>query len=731
MKSTATLLFLCPLLWAGDAPIAGVIVDPSARPVEGAQIACDSVSATTDAQGRFRILGIGACQASITKPGFQPIHQRLESGPELRIRLALALLSESVVVSATRTAAAIEDSGVSATVITKSNFADRQYPRLFDTLRETPGLTVIQTGRNGGTTSVFARGSDSNSTLVLLDGVSLNEPGGQIDLAHILTTGLERVEIVRGPASALYGAEGSSAVVQMFSQRGDPEARWPHGSVSYERGSFQSDRWTANLNGGALGRVDYSLTADQTHTAGEFSNDAYRNTMGTAAIGFRFSDATRINAVFRGYDSFAGVPGQVAYGLLTRTSNEEAHDGVVGVRLEDASGRRYFQTLSFGYHRLRDRFNDDSIDGPYDVAALLKTNAAGNTYLVKLLDPANLPAQIGQGLSISRPDSSYTTFYPYPGLSITDRTSAGYQGTLNHNQGSLVFGYSFEQQAGQISGRNVERENNGVYFLEQQRIGRLYLTGGARVENSSIFGTKFTPKGSASYQLRQGTFLRFSAGRGIKEPALIENFARETYYIGNPKLRPEKTTSLEAGVVQEFFHSRVKAEVSVFRNQFDDLITFLFGNPSTWQNIEKSWARGLELSGSAKVTGILQVSGAYTRLYTRIVNSVDPESPFIGIGRELLRRPRDSGSLTVSFTPRHFTVLAGARFIGERQDNDFLFGINRNPGFQSVFFSGSWQATRHLAPFLRIDNLAGERYEEALGYSNLSRSATGGLRLTW
>ena len=161
------------------------------------------------------------------KPASRPKPFILTDSQDQRITLALAPTSDRVVVTATGAPLALEDAGVSATVFTSADFAARANPFLDDYLRDVPGINVVQTGRNGGADDVFARGGDSSSTLVLLDGVPLTEPGGQIDLAHLTTAGIDRMEVIRGPESALFGAEASSAVIQIFTRHGDAESTTP------------------------------------------------------------------------------------------------------------------------------------------------------------------------------------------------------------------------------------------------------------------------------------------------------------------------------------------------------------------------------------------------------------------------------------------------------------------------------------------------------------------------
>ena len=663
--------------------VPGAGSDPNGRPAEGAPVACGSETKTSDTR-------------------------------EVSDFPRTCKTSDRVVVTATRAPLAVEESGVATDVFTAKDFEPARGTFVQNMLRGVPGLSVVQTGRNGGLTSVFTRGGESDSALVLLDGVPVTEPGGGLDFAHLTSPGLERMEVIRGPESVLFGAEASSAVIQMFTERGDPEARRPHGSLAYERGSFSTDHWTAGLNGGLFDRLDYAFTSDQFRTTGEFPNDAFRITSGTANVGFRFSDATQLRAVYRTFDSYTGAPGQVAYGLTNFDATQKDRDAVVSVRLDDRRSSRFSQRVLFGYHRYRDTFSDN-VDEFYDVSALVKVSGP-KTYFAGLASP---------GAAGSVP--GYGDVFPSSGFTFTDRMSAGYQGTLSQAKGALVFGYDYERHAGLISAADVARDNNGVYAHEQYALtSRIFVTGGVRLEHSSTFGNKFTPRGAVTFRLPAEMFFRLSLARGIKEPALIENFARESFYAGNPALRPEKTDTFEAGLSREWFGKRARTEISYFRNRFTDRIEFDFSkNPATWENINRSWARGVELSGSAKVWRFVSARANYTKLYTRNVTNNSPNA-------EMVRRPRNSGSVALELAPRRWSLMAGARFVGERQEDDFVFfAINRNQGYENVFVNGSYRLSRNVELHVRVDNALNERYQEVLGYSALSRNAIGGIKLTW
>lgn len=737
-KFTFVSIFTASLLCAGGSSnITGVVLDPSTRPIGSAEIICADRHATTDAEGHFAIEGVAQCDASISKSGFETAQHQLVADKPARIILSVASVNETVLVSATRTPTTLEESGVPATVFSQRDLLERQFPPIADVLRDTPSVNIATNGRRAGVTSIFLQGGASTDTLVLLDGVPLNDPGGQINLAPITTAGIDRVEVVRGPESALFGADAASGVVQLFTSRGDPESTRPHGSVSYERGSFQTDRWTANLNGGLLDRLDYSLTADQFHTAGMFVNDFYRDTTGSANIGYRFTPSTTLRTVFREYDALGGDPNEVGFGVFDTVANDSTRDSSIMVRLDDTRGEHFVQSAAFTYHRQRYFYFDAPDLTVVPLAALVREIASPTPriYLSQLVSPDYPSSQVPAGLSLVN-SAAYIGGGDF--LTVLDRTGFNYQGTWTQRTGALVFGYDFEREGGLIDNGDVSRNNNGEFIHEQYRFGnRLYLTAGARVEHSSTFGYEFVPRGSATYQLFgdhgpfSSTLLRVSAGRGITEPTLLQTFANESYYVGNPALKPQRTTSIQAGIVQEWFGRRLHTEATFFHNAFNDLITYDYSVfPSTSRNIESSWARGLEFAASAHLFRFVDIGAAYTHMRTRITATNDT-NPFTGAGQELPRRPDNEGSAWISVHPRRWMLLVGGRFTGEQQDADYIFGITRNPGFGTMYLSGSYALNRHITPYVRIDNLLNEQYQEILGYTSLSRNAIGGVRLSW
>ncbi len=728
-------LSISSIVLAAAPPIEGTIVDPLNRAVPRATVRCAGRTVESGPDGRFRIDGAPRCQALIEGAGFEPVRVDLVAGVPRSIGLTLAVIKESVVVSALRTEMTAEEAGVSANLIGSAELGRRGQPFLRDVLREVPSVDVASFGRYGASTQVFIRGAQRTGTLVLLDGVPLNDPGGDLNAGHYLSGDLDRIEVVRGPQSALFGATAAGGVVQMFTRHGDAEARVPHGALSYERGSFQTDRWLANLNGGSGERLDYSVTAEQFHTTGFYINDFYRNTTGTANVGYRITSQTQLRAVLRGYDSIVGAPNRVGYGIYDLDANRAGRDYTGGLRLEDTRGGSYYQTAFLHYHRLKDTFNDPRADGPYPVAAIVRDVLAPvrRVYLVRQVDPSAIPAlTIAPGERLARP--SPVRISAFPSVTSTARGSGGYQGTWRYGAGTMVFGYEYERQSGTISSLDVERNNHGTFVHVQRSFGdRLSVTAGARVERNSAFGTFFTPRVSGTFRLLGSTFLRISAARGFTEPSLLQSFARESTYTGNPDLRPEKTASYEAGLVQHWWNNRLRVEATAFRSSFRDLIVFTSLGPTsgTFENVDAAWARGLEFSAQARIWKYVAVNGAYTRLWTRIVSSSTPSSLSTGIGQELQRRPGNSGSIGFSVAPRRWFFQCSALFTGERQEPADAFGVTRNPGYTNVSAGAAYTVHRQVSPFLRVENLLNERYSETLGYRNLPRGIRGGLRIAW
>ncbi len=267
----------------------------------------------------------------------------------------------------------------------------------------------------------------------------------------------------------------------------------------------------------------------------------------------------------------------------------------------------------------------------------------------------------------------------------------------------------------------ASRTNNGFFANVQQNFGRrIFLSGGARVEHSSAFGTIGSGRGGASFLLlgEHGPLsstllsLKRRTRRHRTQPARKLRAGRRPTSSEIPRCGLKPPPPMKPLWCRNGGAGASRRKWPAFRNSFRDLIAYV---GDTWENIEASWARGVETSAQARVTNNILITGAYMRLYTDITASTTPESSDTGIGEPLVRRPRNSGSLSIAVTPKRWSLVIGGSFVGERQDADFTFGVTRNPGYENIYASASYDVAKHFTPFLKVNNLLNERYEEVLG----------------
>jgi outer membrane cobalamin receptor len=742
----AVLTFLFFLLACPPEILQGVILDPAGAAIAGARVDVTtsgfSRTTITDSRGVFILDDVPAGNYSlrVAAGGFSPYTSSIEvPSDSLKLSLSLAPHSEDVIVTTTQVETPLSMLGVSATVLDHDTIIHQQGAPVYEMLREVPGIAVANTSRRGGTTSVYTRGGGTEANLVLIDGVQINDPGGNFNFAHLMPANIDRVEIVRGPQSASYGSNAAASVIQVISHRGMPEDGLASGTVSLEGGTFSTYRYRTALSGVAKA-FDYSLGAERLQTEGVYTNDAYRNLTVSANAGYHLSSASQLRLTLRKIDSRVGVPNKVAYELLDPDAFRTGTNIIGGARYERATNR-FAERIQLGFTRFRDYFQDNSPEGPFNIGAIVAgtpgARGSAGVRLVRFLSTGDLSLGsfvIPPGDRLVR--RSVVISASAPSRTITERRTAEYQGNWNYSShGSLGFGYDFEQERGITDITPPLRNNHGLFANHQHNIGgRLFLTESIGLEDNSVFGDKATPRFAASWLLTSSTRLKASAATGISEPSFLQNFANDPTFVGNRSLRPERSRSFEAGIEQHFFGSVLAVDETVFDNRFKDLIVFAPLAPpavSTWINLEGSRARGLESIARLRF-GWLRVSGQYTFLDTRVTAAASPLSATTGIGQELPRRPRHSGSFDVTGTFRRGFVNLNSTFVGERQDSDGVgFGIVRNPRYQKVGLGGSYTLRPSIDLVARIDNIFDQRYEEVLGYTALPRNALLGLNVRW
>jgi vitamin B12 transporter len=627
----------------------------------------------------------------------------------LDLALAPAPVREHVVVAATRDEAALSTVGVSATVLDEGRIAEREAPSLLTLLEEVPGVTVARNGGLGLQGSVFVRGGESNFARVLVDGVPVNEPGGEYNLGPLLPLELERVEVVRGATSSLYGTDALAGVVHLVTARYPGAARWraeaQGGSLGWRRG----EAGTA----GQAGRFDWNLGGVHLRTDNEEPNSALRQDGGAASLGFAVGAPTSVRLSLRGEDTRVGTPGQTAFGRPDLDASFERQIGVAGLQVRHVRGRTSHE-LRAGF-ALQDWLSRNPLDsGPY-------LPRAGD--------------RVGT-------DTFFDFVNPLGFQQNTRRLSTGYQLETQIGGRHLVtVGGELERETGAVGSRaepllHPSRTNVGGYVQDRVVVGgRLFLTLGGRLEHNASFGTRAVPRLAAAWTVGDGgtTTLKASAGTGIKEPTFFESYGVSFYAKGNPDLRPERSVTFDAGIEQRLAGNRLRVEATAFHHDYRDQINFQIVDFATFQgsfvNLGRTRAQGLELAAEAAPHGGVRIFAQYTYLDGVVKVSGDAFNEVYAAGRALLRRPKHQGSLTAAFGGARVSGGGTLVLVGRRADSDFQnIGLTENEGYARLDLRARARIVPRLEVVVIAENVLDRRYHEILGYPALGRSVRAGLR---
>jgi vitamin B12 transporter len=583
-----------------------------------------------------------------------------------------------VVVTATKTEVPLNEVAGSVTVITEDEIQAKKAKTVLEVLRDVPGLDVVQTGGPGGATSVFIRGGNSSHTLVLVDGMRVNSPmTGGFDFADLTVDNIERIEIVRGPQSALYGSEAIGGVINIITKHGKGA---PSVSLSAEAGSYRTFRESVGVTG-AMPSLDYSLAVARFDTAGFSSAD--RRNGNTEADG---NGNTTLSSRL-GWN--AGAIGKLELTARYMTARTDL-DGccppaddpnyVQDHRVLLLSGR-YSRTLtSWWSQELRLGFNRDELTGH---------------------DPD--PADLFNNYNIAAQNRQLDWLHHFS-IGTTDLLTIGYEHEGQAGRGKDAFDKTIS--------------NSAVYVQNQHQVTDLFSqVVGVRADYNSRFGDVITYKAEAAYRVPlTGTKLRAAYGTGFHGPTLNDLFFPG---YGNPDLKPETSETIEVGGEQILFSNAVSFRGTYFHTSFDNLIVF---DSTTFlpENIGKAMAKGAELELDLSPVKAVTLKTNYT--YTTTLNEENSQ--------ELPRRPRQKANVGLSVLPvPSVKLLLDFRYVGKRFDDT----ANTQPigAYTIVNASGSFDLTSKVQLFARAENLFNRKYEEILGYGTAGRSAYGGVKATF
>jgi vitamin B12 transporter len=648
----------------------------------------------------------------------------------LDIHLDLERLSSSVVVTAQPQPLPMQQTTAPVDVVTRDEIDARRAVTLPDALLTSPGVAIGRTGPEGGSASVFLNGGNSNFSKVLVDGTPVNEPGNAVDFSNFTLDNVDKIEVVRGAESAIYGSDAVSGVIQVFTHRGT--TRVPEAAIFAEGGSFDTGRGGVQVSG-LIGNFDYSSGASYFSTAGPQDINAFINRTISGNFGYRLGERNQLRLSLRNNTSNAQTPGQTLLTPASPDSHTDYHFFSSNARWDFATGKHWHHQL-MGAESYNRQFTANPIQNFYATDPLAfcpQTNASA--------------VATAEFCDFTDPGSRYR----YNRASLNAQS-----GYLLENFG-VTAGYQYEVENAEIPflAEGHVRRNNQAGFLDFRYSPhpRASLNFGARVEANGYFGTRAVPRGGASLALLQGrgfwgeTRLRAFYGQGIKEPRFDQIFDDAFGDLGNPNLKPESSKTWTIGLDQKLDHDRFRLSGEYFSSRFYNMISFAFCDlsnnfcnlpPGTgplfgfgyFFNTDRARARGTNITAEAKVTRWLMMRGNYTYDDSLILVAANPFDPTQLPGNRLARRPVNSGSVTALASWRRFGLTLSGYFSGQRTDSDFLgLGLTRTPGYARFDLATVYQFTRAVSAFLRTANLFDKAYQDALGYPALGREVRVGM----
>jgi vitamin B12 transporter len=606
--------------------------------------------------------------------------------------------SEGIVVSATLTETPVNEIGSSVTVITDKEIERDQKRTLPDVLRTVPGLNIVQTGGPGGKTSVFMRGSNSNHTKVLIDGIDVNDPSqdGVFDFGQVMTSDIAQVEVLRGPQSSLYGSDAIGGVINIVTRTGKGP---PQFTGRLEGGSFETFNQSAGVSG-STSRFRYSFNVahflvddtpvtplDLLPPGRKRINDSYENITLSTKMGMDLTDIFSVDVVGRYTESTLFFTG-------------EDFSFFPSVPAADQSEQNARQVFTRGDARL-------SLFG----GAFKNRFGVGYT---------------NYRTTIQAPDTGFGV--PPENINHGDRLKFDWQGNIEFGKNqTLILGV--EDQNDRLLDSPISVENGnvaGFAELQSEIVPNLFVAASGRYDDNERFGGKATWRIAPAYLIpKTGTKFKASYGTGFKAPSLTQLFVSfpAFNFFANPDLEPEESEGFDIGFEQSLAEERVRFGATYFHNDITNLIA---ANASftSLENIGEATTEGVETFIAVALTDRIKARVDYT--YTDAIDDTT--------GLELLRRPKHKASLNLSWLPiDRLSLSATLLYVGSQVDGNRSFSIQRlntDPYFV-VNVAADYDLGRGVTVFARIDNLLDERYQNPTGFQRPGFGVFGGVRVAW
>lgn len=750
----------------------GKVKDPLGQLVPNAKVVVlqdgkEIAHATSDPEGAFEVNvpDGGRYDLRVEAQGFAPmtvpsVFMAAGKATEISpVTLAIGPLVQSVVVTATGTAVPATQVGASVSVIDNEQIQTLNKLDVLENLRLIPGVQIVQTGQHGGQTSLFIRGGNSAFNKILVDGIPVNQIGGDFSFAQLSNSGVGNLEVLRGANSLLYGSDALSGVVNISSPRGTtliPELQY-----AVDGGNFRTLNQAVSVAGAVHG-FDYFSQFSRFDTQGSLPNDYFHNATVSADLGYQWNATTGILATIRHTATGLGAPNALDFFGIPDDSARSDHNTYAGATAQNQTTERWHNSIQLAFAQFGSVFET------------FQPNFLGNAVTIR---GANGFSVTGRGIL------DFPGTYPMIFPDYEARRSVYAQSDYNFFKDWLgVFGFRYEHE----DGNGFTRNNYSTSIEGHGSVGhRFFTTFGGGFEHNSFFGFAATPRVSMAYYLRKPanvrlfgeTKLKFNFGQGIKEATTLEQASalinlltpgQITQFNVQP-IGPERSRTFDFGVEQRLWNGRVLLGITLYYNNFYNLISFLspgdlisIGVPQdaanstpdggAFVNATSQRTEGAEVDYKMDLGHGFLFQGEYTYTDGLVIKAfgaaaINPLFPNIPIGAfsplegaRPFRIAPHSGSVALFYNHKKFNGALTGYLVGPRDDSTFLsdesFGNklllpNRNlaGAFQKFNLSAAYAVKPYITVYTSIENLFSEHYDEAFGFPALPFTIRSGIRL--
>ncbi|TKB71999.1 MAG: TonB-dependent receptor [Nitrospira sp.] len=644
--------------------------------------------------------------------------------------------TREVVVSATKTPIPVSQVTSAVEIITGEELERKKIKTVIDGLRLAQGVFATSSGGPGTEATVKMRGAFARHTLVLIDGVIVNSPTtGAYDFSNLTAENIDRIEILRGAQSMLYGSDAVGGVINIYTKKGTGT---PTASTFIEYGSFASLREGGSASG-SKGPFDFSASISRWDTSsfsainyrrGAFERDGFHNWQGSGKLGVSLPNDGRLEFNARWYNSDGGFDGFADSGAPADVfgAKQSTRNLILSGTYEQPLTSWWTQKLTLAQANERSQSVSGNAGYNLNTKQFISANpqCSGPPFLINT-DTCFTPFSSDLKILNRRLEWQHNFQIGKPLL-----LSAGYQ--FREEQGDAPAFYGPAQPNKLIS------SHAGFAQAQVSLWDRLDVTGGVRQDSYNIFGDATTYRVTAGYLVKEtGTKFRGSYATGFKAPTFNDLFFQlPGQDFGNPNLKPEKSKSMDVGIDQSLFQGRVQLNAGYFWNRFQDLIQFASSftplcPASTLGfcpiNVAEAKSQGWELGFKATIMEGLQIRGQYTYTMTRAFDT--PSNP-LGGDKRLPRWPVDQATLGLTYQPiEPLRINVDYRFVGARNNNLSNTPNQQLGSFNVVNASATYDVTRNWQVFGRVDNIFNARYEEILYFGTPVRSVYGGVKFTY